>query len=516
MESQPTAQGTAGNLQTGARFALLGLGINVILAAGKIIAGVVGNSYALIADGIESVLDVSGSIVIWLGLKVAARPPDETHPYGHGKAEPIASAVVAAGVLGAAIALATQSVEEIVHPQGPPAPFTLLVLVVIVVIKEMLYRGVIRVGRAFNSLALQTDAVHHRLDAVTSVAAFIGISIALLGGPGWEAADDWAALFACGLIAFNGFRLLAPALQEIMDTAPRGELPRLIATAAHGVPGVLSLEKCLVRKMGVYFYVDLHIAVAEEITVREGHEIAHAVTDAIQRRTRASPTSWCTSSRLMRLFRQTRRLHQRQERARKFAANRRDAASKPNQPRDGCWVTQKMGEETSRFGALARDGEEHRRRCRERLGRRVADGAQGEQRKIASLTKPRDHGGFHIHRGSAGAEGELLPLVRAGDDQFGGVQFPHGNFGGGKRAGRGGEKKGIGKILRQEKVSHRKPRVERTGKAGTDDSVHLPALQTLTETRFRGGCADAGVKNENAFPQRRGSGDNPGKITALG
>ena len=279
---QPTTTGVTGNLQTGARFALLGLVINVVLAAVKILAGVFGNSYALIADGIESVLDVGGSMIIWFGLKVAARPPDATHPYGHGKAEPIAAAVVAAGVLAAAIGLATQSVHEILSPEGAPAAFTLLVLVVVVVIKELLYRRVMRIGEEAGSVALKTDAWHHRIDAVTSVAAFIGISIALVGGPGWEAADDWAALFACGLIAFNGFRLLAPALHEIMDTAPHGEIPRSIQDAACAVPGVVQTEKCLVRKMGLHFYVDLHVGVEEQITVREGHDIAHAVKDAIR------------------------------------------------------------------------------------------------------------------------------------------------------------------------------------------------------------------------------------------
>ena len=280
--AHPTSNAPASNLQSGARVALFGLFANAVLAVAKIISGIFGSSYALIADGIESTLDVCGSLVIWGGLKFAARPPDETHPYGHGKAEPIAAAIVAVGVIGAAAGLAIESMREILTPHHAPAPWTLIVLVSIVVVKELLYRFVIRVGRTVESTAVQTDAWHHRSDAFTSAAAFIGISIALIGGEGWEPADDWAALFACGVIAFNGVRLFVPALYEIMDTAPRGETAEKIREAAMAVGGVRLVEKCLVRKMGLYFYVDLHVAVDGTISVRDGHDIAHEVKRAIQ------------------------------------------------------------------------------------------------------------------------------------------------------------------------------------------------------------------------------------------
>jgi len=278
----PTSQAASSNLQSGARVALLGMAINIALAVVKIAAGILGNSYALIADGIESTLDIGGSAVIWGGLKFAARPPDETHPYGHGKAEPIAAAVVAVGVIAAALGLAIESVREIFTPHHVPAPWTLAVLIAIVVVKELLYRSVIRIGRDVESTAVQTDAWHHRSDALTSIMAFIGISIALIGGEGWEPADDWAALLACGLIAFNGYRLLSPALHEIMDTAPRGDLNEKIRAAAAHVPGVIEIEKSLVRKMGLHFYVDLHLRVDGDISVTQGHDIAHDVKTAIR------------------------------------------------------------------------------------------------------------------------------------------------------------------------------------------------------------------------------------------
>ena len=268
--------------QTGARLALFGLIVNVFLAAAKILAGVIGHAYVLIADGIESALDVGGSIVIWGGLTVAARPPDQTHPYGHGKAEPIAAVIVAAGVLAAAVVLAIESVREIFLPHHAPAPWTLAVLVVTVIIKETLYRYTIRFGQKVESTAVKTDAWHHRMDALTSIAAFIGISVALIGGKKWQSADDWAALVACALIAANGIRLARPAFYEIMDTAPGGKIVRSIRVVASSVPGVVEVEKCRARKMGLDYYVDLHVGVDGNISVHQGHEIAHRVKSAIQ------------------------------------------------------------------------------------------------------------------------------------------------------------------------------------------------------------------------------------------
>src|SRR5205809_3608718 len=280
---QTRRHGTSSSVwQTGARIALFGLAINIVLASVKMLAGFFGNAYVLIADGIESAMDVGGSIVIWGGLKVAARPPDRTHPYGHGKAEPIAAVIVAIGVLAAALGLAIQSVREIFLPHHGPAPYTLVVLIVAVIVKEILYRYVVRFGRSVGSNAVQTDAWHHRTDAMTSIAAFIGISVALVGGEAWQSADDWAALFACALIGTNGYRLLRPALFEIMDTAPRGKIVDSVRNAAAAVPGVIEVEKCLIRKMGLDFYVDLHVGVNGSISVHEGHEIAHQVKAAIQ------------------------------------------------------------------------------------------------------------------------------------------------------------------------------------------------------------------------------------------
>jgi cation diffusion facilitator family transporter len=273
---------TSQRLASGAQLALTGVVINAVLAAMKVTAGVVGNSYALIADGIESTLDIFGSLVIWGGLQIAAKPPDIEHPYGHGKAEPLAAVAVSVTVIAAGIALAIQSVREIVTPHHAPAPFTLVVLILVVVAKELLFRRVVQIGHEISSTAVKADAWHHRSDAITSAAAFVGISIALIGGPGYEPADDWAALLACGLICWNGVKILIPALHETMDTAPPQQLEQEIRVTAAAVPGVLALDKCRVRKMGLDLFVDLHVEVDETLTVREGHTIAHAVKDALR------------------------------------------------------------------------------------------------------------------------------------------------------------------------------------------------------------------------------------------
>jgi len=272
---------TSSAWQTGARMALFGMIVNSIFAIAKILGGFFGHAYVLIADGIESGLDVAGSFVIWSGLKVAARPPDASHPYGHGKAEPIAAMIVAVGVVAAAVGLAIQSVREIFLPHHAPAPYTLVILVVVIMIKETLFRYVNRIGRKIDSTAVQTDAWHHRSDALTSAAAFIGISVALIGGRRWQSADDWAAIFACAVIATNGIRLLRPAFYEIMDTAPR-KIVKSVCSVASSVPGVIDVENCRARKMGLDFYVDLHVGVDGNISVHEGHEIAHRVKAAIQ------------------------------------------------------------------------------------------------------------------------------------------------------------------------------------------------------------------------------------------
>jgi len=267
----------------GMRATLVSVTANAALAAVKAIAGVLGNSYVLIADSIESAFDIVSSLVVLGGLKIAAVPPDERHPYGHGKAEPLAAMVVAIALCTAAVAIAIQSIREIMTPHHVPAAFTLIVLVLVIITKEGLFRFVFGVGQTLDSTAVKVDAWHHRSDALTSTAAFLGISIALVGGPGYESADDWAALFAACVISYNACRLIIPAINEIMDAAPPPAVEEEVRRIAAGVPGVIGLDKCFVRKMGLEYYVDFHVVVNGNISVHDGHEIAHRVKDTIKK-----------------------------------------------------------------------------------------------------------------------------------------------------------------------------------------------------------------------------------------
>jgi cation diffusion facilitator family transporter len=270
------------SVKTGLRATAIGMATNVALAGVKIGAGVFGNSYALIADGIESTADIFSSFVVWSGLRISDLPPDENHPYGHGKAESIAGIIVSLMLLAAAVLIAIQSIREIVTPHHAPGWFTLPVLAGVIVTKEFLFRLVFKAADSLESTSLKGDAWHHRSDALTSAAAFIGISIALIGGKGYESADDWGALAACGVIAFNGLRILKPSLDEIMDASVPGEAKTQIEEMASGVPGVVRVEKCRVRKSGLGLYVDIHVHVLENLTVRQGHEIAHEVVRSLK------------------------------------------------------------------------------------------------------------------------------------------------------------------------------------------------------------------------------------------
>jgi cation diffusion facilitator family transporter len=268
--------------EEGLRAAAFSLTLNVCLAGVKIAAGVLGNSYALVADGIESTADILSTLVVWGGIRISRRPPDRTHPYGHGKAESMAAVFVASILLAAAVFIAVRSVQEIVTPHHAPAAFTLLVLVAVVLVKEGMFRFLSRTGARVHSSSLAADAWHHRSDALTSAAAFVGISVALLGGEGWESADDWAALAACTVIAWNGFRLLRPAVDEVMDATVPAETISEIRRLAAGVPGVVTVEKCRVRKSGLGYLMDIHVEVDPEIPVREGHAIGHRVADHLK------------------------------------------------------------------------------------------------------------------------------------------------------------------------------------------------------------------------------------------
>lgn len=260
-------------------FSIIG---NTGLAIIKGLAGYFGNSYALIADAIESTSDIFSSFLVLFGIKYSNRPADANHPYGHGRAEPLITFLVVGFLITSATVIAYESVENIRTPHGLPKPYTLIVLAAIIIWKEISYRLVMQRSRETNSSSLKADAWHHRSDAITSVAAFIGISIALVMGNGYESADDWAALFASGFILYNSYLIFRPALSEIMDEHLYDDMIEQIRKVSANVDGILGTEKCFIRKSGMRYHVDLHALVSASISVREGHYLSHKLQDTLR------------------------------------------------------------------------------------------------------------------------------------------------------------------------------------------------------------------------------------------
>lgn len=268
--------------QTAIRTIYFSIAGNTCLAVIKGLAGFFGNSYALIADAIESTTDIFSSFLVLFGLKFANRPADKNHPYGHGRAEPLITFLVVGFLITSATIIAYESIKNIGTPHGLPKTWTLLVLLPLIIWKEISFRLVMKKAKKTNSSSLKADAWHHRSDAITSVAAFIGISIALYFGKGYETADDWAALFASGFILYNSYLIFRPALGEIMDEHLYDDLVEDIRKVSLTVEGILGTEKCFIRKAGMKYHIDLHATVDAKISVKRGHEIAHKLKDTLQ------------------------------------------------------------------------------------------------------------------------------------------------------------------------------------------------------------------------------------------
>ena len=255
---------------------------NAGLALVKGLAGYFGNSYALIADAIESTTDIFSSCLVLFGIKYSNRPADKNHPYGHGRAEPLITFLVVGFLITSATIIAYESILNIKTPHDLPKPFTLFILAAIIVWKEMSYRFVIKKSKETHSSSLKADAWHHRSDAITSISAFIGISIALIFGKGYESADDWAALFSSAFILYNSYLIFRPALGEIMDEHLYDDLLTDIRRVSSTVNGIIETEKCFIRKAGMKYHVDLHAVVNANITVKAGHDLAHLLKDTLR------------------------------------------------------------------------------------------------------------------------------------------------------------------------------------------------------------------------------------------
>ncbi|GAA4758252.1 MULTISPECIES: cation diffusion facilitator family transporter [Flavobacterium] len=260
-------------------FSIIG---NASLAVIKGIAGLFGNSYALIADAIESTTDIFSSLLVLFGLKYANKPADKNHPYGHGRAEPLITFLVVGFLITSATIIAYESIKNIGTPHELPKVWTLFVVIPLIIWKEISFQLVMKKAKETNSSSLKADAWHHRSDAITSIAALIGISIALYFGKGYETADDWAALFASGFILYNSYLIFRPALGEIMDEHLYDDLIDDIRKISLTVNGIFGTEKCFIRKAGMKYHVDLHAIVDANISVKQGHEIAHDLKDTLR------------------------------------------------------------------------------------------------------------------------------------------------------------------------------------------------------------------------------------------
>lgn len=260
-------------------FSIIG---NTSLALIKGLAGFFGNSYALVADAIESTTDIFASFLVLFGIKYSNRPADENHPYGHGRAEPLITFLVVGFLITSATIIAYESILNIGTPHDLPKSWTLIVLALIILWKEFSFQKVMKKSIITNSSSLKADAWHHRSDAITSVAAFIGISIALILGKGYESADDWAALLASFFILYNSYMIFRPALGEIMDEHRYDDLVENIRQESLKVDGIIGTEKCFIRKAGMKYHVDLHAIVDATITVKEGHDLAHKLKDTLR------------------------------------------------------------------------------------------------------------------------------------------------------------------------------------------------------------------------------------------
>lgn len=270
------------NEQTAIKTTYFSILSNASLALIKGVSGYFGNSYALIADAIESTTDIFSSFLVLFGIKYSNRPADKNHPYGHGRAEPLITFLVVGFLITSATIIAYESIINIGTPHDLPEPFTLFILGGIIIWKEISYRFVIKKSKETNSSSLKADAWHHRSDAITSVTAFIGISIALFFGKGYESADDWAALFSSAFILYNSYLIFRPALGEIMDEHVYDDLIEEIRKVSLTVNGIIDTEKCFIRKAGMKYHVDLHAVVDANITVKAGHDLAHDLKDTLR------------------------------------------------------------------------------------------------------------------------------------------------------------------------------------------------------------------------------------------
>lgn len=260
----------------------LGLTVNLALGLAKLGGGLAGRSHALISDAVNSLGDVFTSVAVLLAFRVAQKPADAEHPYGHTRAEAIAGSNVAVLVVVSALLVGWGALAgDFGHGRETPPTWTLAIAGVNVVIKEALYQYKIRVGRRAGSSAVIANAWDHRADALSALAVLIGLLLVRIGGPEFLVFDEVAALFVVAVILVSALRLLWSSAQELMDAQAPEQFVAEIRRTAASVANVKRIDKLWVRKSGLEYLVDIHIQVPGEYTVSEGHRISHLVKDRL-------------------------------------------------------------------------------------------------------------------------------------------------------------------------------------------------------------------------------------------
>ncbi|UCE23465.1 MAG: cation transporter [Candidatus Zixiibacteriota bacterium] len=255
----------------------VGVALNVVLVVVKIFAGVVGRSQALVADGVHSISDLFSDFVVLVGLRLGRKEEDEDHPFGHARIETISSMLVGAILLIVGLGIAYNALTSIYeHRQASPGLLTIFVAAFSVISKEAMYWYTLRVGRRIKSLAVVGNAWHHRSDAFSSVAVLIGVTAAYIN-PAWDLADAYAALIVTLFILKVGWSLAWGGLKQVVDTAPSREILDQLVETASGVEGVWEVHDVRARYSGSQIFVEMHIVVDPNLTVREGHHIADKV-----------------------------------------------------------------------------------------------------------------------------------------------------------------------------------------------------------------------------------------------
>jgi cation diffusion facilitator family transporter len=261
----------------GRNITLAGALVNVILIGLKFSAGIIGKSNALIADAVHSISDLFTDVVVLMGIWRGRRPPDDRHPFGHGRVEALFTSLVGMSLVATALFLGYEAARDVyLHHESHPNAWAVIGAGVSIILKEALYRYTVRAGRRMKSQLVVANAWHHRSDALSSVAVLAGVTLAQIK-PSWHIFDAFAALLVSFFILKVGLDILGNTFRELSDTAPAPETMDSIRQCALGTEGVMEVHDLRVRTSGGLHQIEIHIVVDSSLTVKEGHDIAKEV-----------------------------------------------------------------------------------------------------------------------------------------------------------------------------------------------------------------------------------------------